>query len=923
MTPSSAPPPVVLPVSWGVVILRVLCTALVYWGSSVLTKLMSISPGYAVAVWPAAGLALVAVLVWGPRMALGVVAGAYAANYGNVGELSPERDATRLLTPAVIALGATLQALVGGWLVRRFVRASAALESERDVLKFVLLGGPVSCVINASLSMSALAWVGLVPEHELAFGMWTWWVGDVIGVLIFAPLPLVLAQRGGEHSPSRLRLLWVGVPSLIGFTGVALLFARVSAWEDARLRHDFEARARPVGHALATAAAEDDDLANHLAGMFEAAGEVTPADFRRYALRAIARAPHVRALGWNRLVTREERPAYEARLAAEGRIARVIEEVGPDGKRRPAGDRAYYVPVELSEPVETNASAYGYDVASDPARRDMLEAAVEAGEPRVTSRVKLVQGVPGVLVVAPTYRRPVVGRTKTTTATGARTLVGFAVVVIDLGAVFDSALSGYELKGLDVRLVDDDAPHELRVLHEWRAGLRPPRTDGDFVWREEVRVAGRRWRAEVRSVERPRSWQPWVVQAGGLVFVGVIGLVVLLSTGRALQTQRHLEARTRDAARAEQAEANFRRAIEATTTGMLELDERGRIVLLNAQIERLFGWSREELLGRSAQLLLAPHLRVDQGLGLFAPERGFTPARGVEAPARADVQADVLGVRRDGAEFPLALSLSPTSTPSGRFVLASLADVTEERRAAADRERLMQELTTLNAELEARVQARTRELSTLVQQRDVLLQEVHHRVRNNLQVITSLLRMQVRELAPGADKGPLLASKARIQAIALVHERLYQSKDYARVGFAEYVRSLVRDVMVTMGPPDGRVRTVLAVDEVVLAVDRAIPCGLVLNELISNALEHAFGEGPGTIEVGLSRDDDGQVHLVVADDGRGLPEGADVDSATSMGLSLIRALTAQVDGRLTVRRERGTRFELTFAAEASPKPRVA
>lgn len=911
-----------MPPSWRVLLLRVLFTALVYWGSSVLTKLMAISPGYAVAVWPAAGLALVAVLVWGPRMALGVVGGAYAVNYGNVGELVPVHDATRLLTPAVIALGAALQALLGAWLVKRFVRASAALERERDVVAFVLLGGPVSCVLNAALSMTALWWVGLVPEHELASGMWTWWVGDVIGVLIFAPLPLVMAQRG-EHATSRLRLLWVGVPSLVGFLGVAVLFARVSAWEDARLRHDFEARARPVAHALATAAAQDDDLANHLAGMFEVAAEVTPADFRRYALRAIARSPHVRALGWNRVVTREERPAYEAWLVAEGRRAHVIEEVGPDGQRRPAGDRAYYVPVELSEPAETNAAAYGYDIASDPARRSMLEAAVDAGEPRVTTRVNLVQGVPGVLVVAPTYRRPSASHGQTATTTAPRTLVGFAVVVVDLGAVFDSALAGHELSGLDVRMIDLDAPHELRVLHERRTGLAPPRTETDFVWRQEVGVAGRRWQAEVRSVERPRSWQPWVVQVGGLVFVGVIGLVVLLSTGRALQTQRHLEARTRDAARAEQAEANFRRAIEATTTGMLELDERGRIVLLNAQIERLFGWSREELLGRSAQLLLAPHLRVEQGLGLFAPERGFTPARGVEAPTRADVLADVLGVRRDGAEFPVALSLSPTTTPSGRFVLASLVDVTEERRAAAERERLMQELTTLNAELEARVQARTRELSTLVQQRDVLLQEVHHRVRNNLQVITSLLRMQVRELAPGADKGPLLASKARIQAIALVHERLYQSKDYARVGFAEYVRSLVRDVMVTMGPSDGRVRAVLAVDEVVLAVDRAIPCGLVLNELISNALEHAFGEGPGTIEVGLSCGDDGQVHLVVADDGRGLPEGTDVDAASSMGLSLIRALTAQVDGQLTVRRERGTRFELTFAAEAPPKPRVA
>src|SRR5215468_11301114 len=164
---------------------------------------------------------------------------------------------------------------------------------------------------------------------------------------------------------------------------------------------------------------------------------------------------------------------------------------------------------------------------------------------------------------------------------------------------------------------------------------------------------------------------------------------------------------------------------------------------------------------------------------------------------------------------------------------------------------------------EEELQARQARLSQHVKERDVLLQEIHHRVKNNLQVISSLIHMQMRQLAPG---------ESRVLAIALIHEQLYQSDDYAEVQFSEYARSLAASVFHTLGIARNDIKLELAIEPIPLSIKRAIPCGLMINELITNALKHAFpGDRGGTICVTLGRADD-KLQLEVRDDGVGLPE---------------------------------------------------
>jgi PAS domain S-box-containing protein len=199
-----------------------------------------------------------------------------------------------------------------------------------------------------------------------------------------------------------------------------------------------------------------------------------------------------------------------------------------------------------------------------------------------------------------------------------------------------------------------------------------------------------------------------------------------------------------------------------------------------------------------------------------------------------------------------------------------------------------------------------------LKEKEVLLQEVHHRVKNNLQVIASLINMQLRKLADRAARDALEECQARVLAIALIHEKLYQSKDYALVPFYDYLKSLAGNVFHATGVSPRHVTLELDIAPIAMPVDKAIPCGLIINELMTNALKHAFpDERKGRIRVALSAAD-GRVLLSVEDDGAGLPPGFDVATSRTLGLQLVTTLTEQLDATLEIKAGQGTKFLMTF-----------
>ncbi len=206
------------------------------------------------------------------------------------------------------------------------------------------------------------------------------------------------------------------------------------------------------------------------------------------------------------------------------------------------------------------------------------------------------------------------------------------------------------------------------------------------------------------------------------------------------------------------------------------------------------------------------------------------------------------------------------------------------------------------------------QIKASLKEKEVLLQEVHHRVKNNMQVIMSLLRLQSDSIDDQKYADLLKESQDRIKSMALIHEKFYQSDNFADIDFDEYVRSLSTELFRSYGADPNKIALKTQIEDISLMLDYAIPCGLIVNELISNSLKYAFPEGrEGEIKVVFRSTDSDELDLTVSDDGIGLPKDLDVRNTESLGLHLVSVLAEhQLGGKLDVRREKGTEFRLRF-----------
>ena len=287
-------------------------------------------------------------------------------------------------------------------------------------------------------------------------------------------------------------------------------------------------------------------------------------------------------------------------------------------------------------------------------------------------------------------------------------------------------------------------------------------------------------------------------------------------------------------------------------------------------------------------LISVPILRLTETMRQISEERNYA--------ARAEKQSeDEIGVLIDGFN-------------------AMLTQI-QDRDAALQRAGI--ELTLKAKDLQMELLERQRieaQIKASLQEKEVLLKEIHHRVKNNLQIISSLLDLQVDTISDPRAIALLRDSQNRVNSMGLIHERLYQSEDLARIDFAEYIQDLVNNLFYSYSTDASTTKLTIHVADVALDVDRGIPCGLLINELVSNSLKHAFPDDRrGEIRIDLRQEEDKFI-LVVRDDGVGIPQGIDLQNSPSLGLKLVSTLVRQLRGTVTLDRERGTKFSIEFAS---------
>jgi PAS domain S-box-containing protein len=200
-----------------------------------------------------------------------------------------------------------------------------------------------------------------------------------------------------------------------------------------------------------------------------------------------------------------------------------------------------------------------------------------------------------------------------------------------------------------------------------------------------------------------------------------------------------------------------------------------------------------------------------------------------------------------------------------------------------------------------------------LKEKEVLLKEIHHRVKNNLQIISSLLNLQSSSIEEQRILEILKACESRVASMALIHEQLYQSTDLARIDLAEYVENLTANLLNSYELHSQQVALKIDVENIFLSINTAIPCGLIINELVSNSLKYAFSSGsPGEIHIKIHVKNGNQIMLVVSDNGIGLSQDFDFQNTETLGLQLVTALTTQLRGSIKVERDNGTKFEIIF-----------
>jgi len=331
-----------------------------------------------------------------------------------------------------------------------------------------------------------------------------------------------------------------------------------------------------------------------------------------------------------------------------------------------------------------------------------------------------------------------------------------------------------------------------------------------------------------------------------------------------------------DEKKIQESEIYYRTMFENTGTATLIIETDKTISQLNTEATNLSGYSKEEIVNKKKWTEFVEKNELERLNEYFDSRK-----RSESAPMKYETK--LLNKKGDIRDIFVTIACIPGTDKE----LASILDITELKNAEKD-------------------------LQASLKEKDVLLKEIHHRVKNNMQIVSSLLNLQTQYVDGDETQNVLRESQGRVKTMAMIHEKLYRSNDFTHIKFDEYIAKLVSDIFYSCNVNKERIEPFLDVQEVSLNIETAIPCGLIINELISNSLKYAFpNDASGKISLSLIRSGN-NYELTISDDGIGFPESLDFRNTDSLGLQLVNSLVDQIDGQIELKTDHGTKFRIEF-----------
>ncbi len=598
-------------------------TALAYFATGLAAIKLAIPPAWATPLYPAAGIALASVLVFGRRMLLPIAIGAIAVNL-TVDASRGFHDPAALAVPFILALAAVIQAGAGAMLVRRFVRQPVTLTLPREVAAFLACCA-ASSIIGASVSTLALSAGGVIGPANRLVTWATWWLGDLAGLLIATPIVLTLIGRPrSEWAPRRLPV-GLTMTLVVAFLGLGIVQA--SRWNSERLRASFEHDASGASLILASHLEEPLRALEALRGVFSVVRHLPRSDMRLATQRWLDSGA-VSAMGWSERVRRDDIPAFEARARADGvsgyRVFDRIDAVAPlEGAAGPVGsaparlDSGDVMAVRLIEPLQGNATGLGVNGMSIPAARAAIQQAVDSGNAAATAGFRLTQQEDsdkrmGIVIYEAIYDGDTSG-----VAQRRGSVRGVVFVTLTMDTLL-AGVVGQIPAYLKLCLVDADPLAPRRRL-SGRPGCESDKT----ALRHErpVVFAGRQWEVRVgadrQGVPGSADRSVFTIAAVGLLSAAMLGASLLITTGRTRRIESAVRERTA-ALRAEvserqaaetalrPSEQRFRNIIDNVPIGVVYTDLAGRVIQANPRYCELTGYDERELAALSPDALTHP-----------------------------------------------------------------------------------------------------------------------------------------------------------------------------------------------------------------------------------------------------------------------------------------------------------------------------